>query len=42
MAVRCHCGAEKETHEVYDPETGETVGEEEVCPMEWHPDHPEE
>ena len=37
----CHCGAEKETHELFDRETGEVVGEETVCPMRWHPAHPE-
>lgn len=33
------CGAELETHTIYDPDTHETVGAHLVCPNEWRMSH---
>jgi DNA-directed RNA polymerase subunit RPC12/RpoP len=36
----CHeCGAEIESYDVIDPESGETVGEEIACPNQWREGH---
>lgn len=33
------CYATLVAYEVYDPETGDTVDEEVVCPNDWRQDH---
>jgi hypothetical protein len=40
MRLTCaSCGANMDSHDIYDPDTGETVGKEFVCPNKWKMAH---